>query len=75
MGELTAIHLSLSLFSFFVGVGGWGAGGLGVQMSSIRWLLVPTALKHGYIANFNILFLVMGFISLVDEIYSMLNSS
>ena len=35
----------------------------------------PTALKLGCITNFDTLFLVMGFISLVDEIQSMLISS
>ena len=35
----------------------------------------PTALKLGCIANFDMLFLVMGFISLVDEIQFMLTSS
>ena len=35
----------------------------------------PTALKLGCITNFDMLFLVMGFISLVDEIQFMLISS
>ena len=35
----------------------------------------PTALKLGSIANFDMLFLVIGFISLVDEIQFMLISS
>ena len=35
----------------------------------------PTALKFGCITNFDMLFLVMGFISLVDEIQFMLISS
>ena len=35
----------------------------------------PTALKLGCISNFDMLFLVMGFISLVDEIQFMLISS
>ena len=34
----------------------------------------PTALKLGCIANFDMLFLMMGFISLVDEIQFMLIS-
>ena len=35
----------------------------------------PTALKLGCITNFDMLFLVMGFISLVDEIQFILISS
>ena len=35
----------------------------------------PTALKLGCITNFDMLFLMMGFISLVDEIQSMLISN
>ena len=39
----------------------------GFQMSAIPRVW-PTALKLGCITNFDMLFLVMGFISLVDEI-------
>ena len=35
----------------------------------------PTALKLGCVTNFDMLFLVMGFISLIDEIQFMLISS
>ena len=35
----------------------------------------PTALKLGCVTNFDMLFLVMGFISLIDEIQVMLISS
>ena len=41
------------------------------QMSTISCVW-PTALKLGCIANFDMVFLVMGFISLVDEIQFML---
>ena len=37
-------------------------------------LVWPTALKLGYITNCGMLFLVMGFISLVDDIQFMLIS-
>ena len=52
MGRLTTIHLSFSGFS-------------NVCHSVCVW---PTALKLGCITNSGMLFLVMGFISLVDEI-------
>ena len=45
---------------------------LNVYHSACVW---PTALKLGCITNFDMLFLVMGFISLVDEIQFMLISS
>ena len=44
------------------------------QMSTIPRVW-PTALKPGCVTNFDMLFLVMGFISLVDEIQFMLISS
>ena len=43
-----------------------------VYHSACVW---PRALKLGCVTNFNMLFLVMGFISLVDEIQFMLISS
>ena len=60
MGCLTAIHVSY--FRVF-------------QMSAIPRVFWPTALKLGWITNFDMLFLVMEFISLVDEIQFMLISS
>ena len=54
--------MSLSLFSGFSNV----------CHSACVW---PTALKFGCITNFDTLFLVMGFISLVDEIQFVLISS
>ena len=60
VGRLITIHLSL-IFGFFK-----------VYHSVRVW---PTALKLGCITNFATLFLVMGFISLVDEIQFMLISS
>ena len=60
MGRLTTIHLSL-IFGFF-----------NVYHFACVW---PTALKLGCTSNFDTLFLVMGFISLVDEIEFMLISS
>ena len=57
---LTIIHLSLIFWVF--------------QVSTISRVLL-TALKLGCITNFDMLFLVMGFISLVDEIQFMLISS
>ena len=47
-------------------------GFLNVYHSTCVW---PTALKLGYIANFDMFFLVMGLISLVDEIQFMLISN
>ena len=44
------------------------------QMSTIPRVW-PTALKLGCITNLDMLFLIMGFISLVDEIQFMLISS
>ena len=61
MGRLTTIHLSL-LFSSFSNV----------YHFACVW---PTALKLGCITNFDMLFLVMVLISLVDEIQFMLISS
>ena len=60
MGRLTTIHLSL-IFGFS-----------NVYHSAC---VCPTALKLGCITNFDMLFLVMGFIALVDEIQFMLFSS
>ena len=60
MAVLTAIHCLL--FSGFSNA----------YNSACVW---PTALKLGCITNFNMLFLVMGFVSLVDEIQFMLISS
>ena len=48
------------------------SGVLNVYHFACVW---PTALKLGSITNFDMLFLVMGFISLVDEIQFMLISS
>ena len=61
MGRLTTILLS-PIFGFFTNVYHFACVG-------------PTALKLGCITNFDMLFLVMGFISLVDEIQFMLISS
>ena len=47
---------------------------LGFQMSTTSRVW-PTALKLGCVTNFDMLFLVMGFISLVNEIQFMLISS
>ena len=58
-GKCMVVSLSCLLFS-------------GFPMSTIVW---PTALKLGYITNFDMLVLVKGFISLVDEIQFMLISS
>ena len=44
-------------------------------MSTIPQCVFPTALKLGCVTNFDMLSLVMGFISLVDEIQFMLISS
>ena len=62
VGRLTTIHLSLFLRFFFPNV----------YHSMCVW---PTALKLGCITDFDMLFLVMGFISLVDEIQFILISS
>ena len=58
---LTAIHLSL-IFGFIKCL----------YHSACVW---PTALKLGCVSNLDTLFLVMGLISLVDEIQCMLISS
>ena len=55
-------HTFVSYFRFF----------FNVCHSACVW---PTALKFGSITNFDMLFLVMGFISLVDKIQFMLANS
>ena len=61
MGQLTTMYIGL-LFSGFSNV----------YHFACVW---PTALKPDCVTNFDMLFLVMGFISLVDEIQFMLISS
>ena len=60
MDRLTTIHVTY--FRVF-------------QMSAIPRVVWPTALKLGCVTNLDMLFLVMGFICLIDEIQFMLINS